>query len=215
MGATICGLTVDNFFAYWLTAGSNFILAKDYDPNITYNTNDIVYYGQVPYISLVDGNVTPPLPMNVPPLWNQIALNSRSLPVQPGMVASAMQSAQSDFNYQLFPQAYGSNNQPVQYNATPPVDTLTGYTNAQIGFIILASHYLCCDLFAGQFGGQASSVNSGTSVGGMSQSFKFPSNIEKSRIFARENTEYGRKYNQMTAPFERAETAPSFFYSNR
>jgi hypothetical protein len=212
--STVCGLIVDNFFEYWLESGSNFIVANAYDISKIYATNDIVFYGNVPYISCIDGNNTPPLPMQIPPLWNQIALNSRNLPVERGTVASAMQNAQNDFNPNLFQQTYGSNGSAICYNTPPPVDTLTKYTNAQLGFIMLSSHYLICDLFAGQYGGQANSVNGSVSVGGMSQSFRFPTNLESSRIFARENTEYGRKYNQMIAPLERSNIAPFFAYSN-
>lgn len=208
MPATICGLTVNDFFSYWEDNGSNFVLAQNYNPTLVYNKNDIVYFNQVPYMSIVDNNNTPPLPMVVPPLWNQIALNSRALPVPNGMVASAMQKAQTEFNQNLLPLTYSSSGQLINYDSTPPVDTLTGFTMAQIAFVILSSHFLCCDLFAQQYAGQANSVNSGISVGGMSQSFKFPTNLENSRLYAKENTEYGRQYNEMTSAGNRMATVP-------
>lgn len=203
MTATILGLSVDDFYSYWLSIG-NFTKAVIYDPLISYNENETVFFNGSPYISLVDNNSNPPLPTTDPVTWNQIALGNQVLP---GIVASSMQQAQNEFNPSLISSTY-INGIFVKPDTPPPVDTMTGYTNAQQAFIILTSHYIVCNIFANNFQGQPNNVTSSNSVNGISQSFMYDSRTASKNIFDLNCTEYGRQYKTMTAPLRRSRTAP-------
>jgi len=164
-----------------------YLSAITYDPTVTYNTGDEVWYptSNLFWSCLQDAqtNVTPGTNADV---WVK-CVDSLANYVQDQDITNAFAEAIMLFNQSL----------------------ITGASSAQsdanqlLAFIYLSAHFLCNDLKAAMNGisGGAGLPTQGRSVGSVSESYMIPDAYKDNPIYASYlNSSYGLKYLQMILP---------------
>ena len=143
-----------------------------------YFTDDVVYYENNFYKSLIDGNLTDPSNTTNWALTSDTVDNY----IQDGDIERAFEEASLNFNAQLFPNC----------------------NSAQLVYCYLAAHYLVIDLNNAQnpLALGVMGYTQSKSVGSVSESYGIPQWIMNNEVLGQyAQTGYGRKYLSLIRPF--------------
>lgn len=168
-------ITVEDFKAYF---PREFQYLKVWDAETTYNKNVIVYYNNLFYQSLIDGNINN-IPSDAVDDWKHIEDDYNNY-INDDDISKAMGQAKGMFNVNLF----------------------KGHDELlKICYLLLVAHYLVQDLNMSKGNGASSFIMTSKSVDGVSASYGIPQKILDNPLYSYlTGTSFGLKYLQYVLP---------------